>query len=150
MRIAGQADAVQLVDLIYEMRALSTYADGHAPLNTDRIATTLVHVLSNPTTQCCLVDAESDDRLNGILYGYVEQTLFGDELWFHEQVFYIREEYRSFPLMRRYVKALQDWCGEHGVCRIQCGNGFTQDPRIGGLYKRLGFAPVNTVYAKRV
>ncbi len=150
VRTAVQADAVQLVDVIYEMQTLSTYARGHAVLNPDRIVKTLTYVLSNPDTQCVLVDSDSDGRMTGLLYGYTEQVLFGDELWFHEQVFYIRQEYRTYPLMRSYFTALQEWCSHRGVCRIQCGNGFTRDPRIDVLYKRLGYTPVNTVYAKRM
>ncbi len=150
IRNAVQADAVQLVDMIYEMHRLSTYAEGHSVPNPDRIVKTLVHVLGNPESQCVLVNMDRDGRMTGLLYGYTEQVLFGDELWFHEQVFYIRHEYRTYPLMRSYVNALQDWCSHRGVCRIQCGNGFTRDPRIDVLYKRLGFSPVNTVYAKRI
>lgn len=150
VRIAQESDAVQLVDLMFEMHRISTYAEGHGHLNPDRVTTTLVRVLTTPATQCCLVAAADDGRLMGLLYGYIEDALFDQEKWFHEQVFYIREEYRSFILMRAYVNALQQWCKRRGVCRIQCGNGFTRDPRIDTLYKRLGFAPVSMTYAKRI
>lgn len=150
VRLINEADAVQIVDLMYEIHGRAVYVRGHSKLNPDRVGDVIVWSLRNPHSAPCFVNEAQDGRLTGMLYGTVENTLFGDEKWFHERVFYIREEYRSYRRMRAYMDALQEWAGQEGITRLEFGNAFQPDPRLSLLYKHMGFNIVNTVYARRV
>lgn len=153
IRLLQADDVTDLVDLIYDVYGAQEYSNGSPPLTVEGLQRTIIWSLHTPEAAPTFVhdaDPGTGDRLSGFLFGHVVDTLFGDEKWFREQVFYIRPLHRSMKLVQAYVDAVEDWCKEQGIPRVELGNGVSQDIRINRLYRRLGYYPVNQVYARRI
>lgn len=150
VRLIGEEDVPQVVDLIYEIRSQARYAAQAGPLNEYRMSNIVLRSITQPEEAPCFVHDVDGGRLGGLLFGFVVPTFFNDERWFEERAFYVRREYRSLAVARAYVRTLEEWCREQGIRCIELGNAFTMDPRMLQLYKRMGYEQVNTTHARRL
>lgn len=148
VRLLGPHDVKQAVDLLYEAGSHAAYGSG-LQLDGQIVSRAMTASISRPEYCPCFVH-EDGDILTGVLFGVVVDTWFKDERWFEEKLFYIRPKYRTYPLARAYVGALEEWCRENGIRCIEVSNASSRDPRLDRLYKRLGYSHVNTVHAKRL
>lgn len=153
IRMLQDRDVTDIVDLIYDVYEGAQYTEGSGPLAPQAVKATILEALNRPDYFPCFVHDAPDgsgDRLSGFLYGHVVTTLFDNERWFREQVFYVRPTHRSLQLATAFVTAVEEWCRENKIVRVELGNGVSQDLRINRLYRRLGYDPVNTTYARRL
>jgi len=150
IRLLQAGDVTDLVDMIYDVYGVQEYTHGSPGPTVEGLQRTIIWSLNTPEAAPTFVHDADSGGLSGFLFGHVCDTLFGDEKWFREQVFFIRPKHRSLPLAQAFVDAVEDWCKEQGIPRVELGNGVNQDARITRLYRRLGYYPVNTVYARRI
>lgn len=149
IRLLRDTDVLNIIDMIYEIYATPEYPKD-TPLTVDAVSNLVYRSITKPEVAPCFVHDDVDDKLGGLFFGTVEYAFFSDELWFTERTFYIRPKLRSFRLACDYIHAVEQWCKQHKIKRIELGNGLTRDPRIDVLYKKFGYQQVNVLHAKRI
>lgn len=148
IRMLTANDVSEVVAIIDEVSAATAYGDVTTRVQTDRIADMLQECIFTPDMFPCFV--YGDDHIRGLLYAAVYPNYYTGELWFECRVLYVRQEYRSMRVVRALMDTATEWCREQNVVWMEFGNAVSRDERIGMMFKRMGYAQVNTVYGRRL
>ena len=88
-----------------------------------------------------------DDKLVGVIAGFITNHIVSKEPLFQEVIWYISKEHRRYGI-RLYLE-LEKWCKDKGIKQIVMGNmGGDKDDTFKKLYKRLGYKLFEVQYIK--
>jgi GNAT superfamily N-acetyltransferase len=98
--------------------------------------------------------SEESSRKFGIIVGYIFNLVgphlhYRSTLFANLEMFWLDPAYRGGPFALRWFKANADMLKELGVKKVtvETKNGY-MDGRVGLIFKRLGYKPIETVWAR--
>ena len=150
MRIRGATaeDIGQLVEMGARMHAEGAYS--FLPYDAEKVRRLGASFLQNPETHCLLV-AEHDGALVGMLGGYVTDYYFCEEKLACDQFFFVDRPWRGSRAAVRLISAFREWAAARGareLCLATSLGGKIE--KIGHFYETLGLTCVDGVYKQRL
>jgi hypothetical protein len=137
LRFAEVADIPQLVELGREIHAQSRYVS--LPYGAKHTWGYLERVI--PSKQHCLIVAERDGELRGVLLASAKPYLFCAEVSAQIEVFYLQPTLRGTPVAVRMLAALRRWSENRDVAEIWMLDQWAANAeRNKPLFERLGMA----------
>lgn len=139
-------DISDLARLGMMMHAESDYKS--IPMNTDKGADYLVHVLCNPDKYKVTV-AEDSSGVFGMHIGLLQDYWFSDEVAGYDVLLYISPEKRGSLAGIRMIKAFEDWAFSKGAIEVRPGSTTGIAPEVvKELHERLGYSTVGYTFRK--
>lgn len=141
VRHAEPGDRFRVIRLLKEAQPGAVAASGVEFAFSAPHAEQLFFAHQGRPNACCLLLNECD----GLLMARTFDHPFGAGKWASETCWYIRPEARGTGAIRM-LRAYETWAREAG-CRV-IGMVSMANNDVGAIYRRLGFQPVETNYAK--
>jgi GNAT superfamily N-acetyltransferase len=116
IRFATAADIPELVQL--GVKVHSEMKQASLPFNADRLAGQLNACLNPVKQNYCVLAAESDGVIVGVIWGYIAQHYFSDAWVATEYMFYVRPEFRGTPIAVRLLHAYRKWAENRGASEV--------------------------------
>ena len=91
--------------------------------------------------------AESEEGVVGMLAGLVFPHYLTGIVTASETAWWVEPTARGTTTGRDLLRAFEAWAREHGATRLELGS---RDARLDRFYTRLGYAPVERVFAKEL
>lgn len=107
----------------------------------ERLADTIASVLGNPDG--VVLVSGSDATLTGMIAMLAYDHPFSGERTAFEIVWWVEPEARGDGI--RLLRAAEAWAREQGATAVQM---VAPNDRVGALYQRLGYAPVETSFQR--
>jgi GNAT superfamily N-acetyltransferase len=148
VRCANEEDVPALVELGFQMHQEGAYA--FLPFDREKVRRFILNALERPDSNCVLV-AEEEGLVIGMLGGYVSDYFFCDERLACDTAFFVQPGHRSGVAAAKLVRAFRDWAvtqGAREVC-LAISSG-TRTERVGRFYEHLGLRSVGGVYKQRL
>lgn len=140
IRKATGADAEQINRMGQRFVSESPYGD-LLTVSPVRLAETIAHVLGNPDG--VILVSSKGEVLTGMIALLAYDHPFSGERMAFEVVWWVQPEARGDGV--KLLKAAEEWAREHGIGKVQM---VAPNDRVGALYQRLGYAPVETSYQR--
>ena len=140
IRRATDADIERLMDM-GERFVRETEYRSLVTLKPERLAASIANVLAAPGGAVFV--SGSDATLTGMIAMLVYDHPFSGERTAFELVWWVEPEARGDGV--RLLRAAEDWAREQGATHMQM---VAPNERVGALYERLGYAPVETSYQR--
>lgn len=95
---------------------------------------------------------EHDGQIAGVLAGYVSALAPWTSMkCATEMLFYVRPEFRAGRSAVSLIRNFEKWGRAKGCGLVAVtANHMAGDERVGRLYQRLGYAPLETIHVKRI
>ena len=116
IRFAISADIPALVELGVKVHAETNQAS--LPFSASRLTGQLNACLNPVNQKYCLLVAESDGLIVGVIWGYIAQHYFSDAWVATDYMFYVRPEFRGTPLAVRLLYAFRKWAQNRGAAEV--------------------------------
>jgi GNAT superfamily N-acetyltransferase len=116
IRFATSADIPELVQLGLKVHAETTQAS--LPFSPDRLTGQLNACLTPVNQKYCILAAESDGAIVGVIWGYIAQHYFSEAWVATEYMFYVLPEFRGTPLAVRLLHAFRKWAENRGAAEV--------------------------------
>ena len=110
-------------------------------LRPERLAESIANVLASPSG--VVLVSGSDASLTGMIAMLVYDHPFSGERTAFELVWWVEPEARGDGV--RLLRAAEEWAREEGATKVQM---VAPNERVGALYERLGYEPVETSYQR--
>lgn len=140
IREAVADDMGRLLEMGQRFVAESEYAS-FISINTESLARTITNLSESPDGTVLV--AEADDVPKGMIAMIVYDHPYSGERTAFELVWWMEPESRGNGL--RLLRAAEDWARERGATSMQM---VAPNERIGALYRRLGYQPVETSFQR--
>jgi GNAT superfamily N-acetyltransferase len=143
IRPATARDLPELLALGRRFHAESVYHS--LPFDEPRVARRIGDYLESSVR--CLFVATHEDRLVGMLGGFLDRYFFCDAKLAYDAFFYIVPPHRDGRLAAALVERLRAWAeaaGAHELC-FGVSSGIN-DQRVGRYYEHLGFQRAGALY----
>jgi GNAT superfamily N-acetyltransferase len=140
IRKALGTDAEQLNRMGQRFVADTPYGD-LLTISPVRLAETIGHLLGNPDG--VVLVSEKGRVLTGMIGLLAYNHPFSGERTAFEVVWWVQPEARGDGV--RLLKAAEEWAREQGIQKVQM---VAPNERVGALYQRLGYVPVETSYQR--
>jgi len=148
IRAATAADVEPLVEIGARMHAEGAYR--FLPYDAEKLRRLGAHFLEHPDTHCLLV-AEHDGVLVGMLGGYLTDYYFCEEKLACDQFFFVDRSWRGSRAAVRLVGAFRDWAAARGARELCLATSLGGNiEKIGRFYEGLGLTCVGGVYKQRL
>lgn len=118
-----------------------TAYNGRVVVDPERVAETVVNVVRSPDG--IVLVSGSDASISGMIAVIVYPHPFSGERIATELVWWVDPEARGDGI--RLLRAAEAWAREVGAVRMQM---VAPDERVGALYRRMGYEPVETSYQR--
>jgi GNAT superfamily N-acetyltransferase len=142
IRPATSEDTARVVEMAQRFVAETEYSDVIA-LQPDRVAATVERLIANPDATVLL--SGSDATITGMIAMLAYDHPFSGERTAFEVVWWVEPEARGDGL--RLLRAAEEWARGRGATAVQM---VAPSQRVGELYIRLGYAPVETSFQRRL
>jgi GNAT superfamily N-acetyltransferase len=93
--------------------------------------------------------AEINDKVVGVAGGSITMHHWGNELWGHEDFWFVKKEHRGSKAGIMLFNKLMEWFKNNNAKRIQMTH-YTWNPGIKDFYKKQGFKPFEVCYVYKV
>lgn len=140
IRRATVNDSERLMEMGMRFVAQTTYS-GFIAAKPERLIDTIGSVLMNPDG--VILVSGSDASLTGMIAMLAYDHPFSGERTAFEVVWWVEPEARGDGV--RLLRAAEDWAKEQGAGKVQM---VAPDDRVGTLYRRMGYVPVETSYQR--
>jgi GNAT superfamily N-acetyltransferase len=140
IRRATADDAGRLVEMGQRFVAETEYS-GLISAKPECLAQTVASVLENPNG--VVLVSGSDASVTGMIAMLAYNHPFSGERTAFEVVWWVEPESRGDGV--RLLRAAEDWAKEQGATAVQM---VAPNERVGALYARLGYAPVETSFQR--
>jgi GNAT superfamily N-acetyltransferase len=140
IRRATADDAGRLVEMGQRFVAETEYS-GLIAARPECLAQTVASVLENPNG--VVLVSGSDASVTGMIAMLAYNHPFSGERTAFEVVWWVEPEARGDGV--RLLRAAEDWAKEQGATAVQM---VAPNDRVGALYQRLGYAPVETSFQR--
>lgn len=126
----------------------SSYA--FIPVNVEKL-NSLFDAVHEPDSSIFLQVSEENGKLNGMIYGYLAEYFFSDEVGGYDLFFYVAPEKRGSTIAVRLWRAFRDWCIARG-CLEMCHGVSTEidGARAGKFMMGMGMRDVGGLYKMRL
>lgn len=139
-------DVFKVAELAEMMHAEGRYKD--FKFDKKRFVNGLLNMLKNMTL-VGFVD-EKNERVIGVVIGYVDEYLFCKENILHDYGMYVLPQYRKTKSAAKLLKSFIQAGKDIGVKEVCAANTNMTDPdALDSLYKKVGFEKVGSVYKVR-
>lgn len=139
IRRATVEDTPRLLEMGQRFAMETEYRDLIA-INQERLSSFIETTLANP--ESCVLVSGSDD-LTGMIALLTYDHPFSGERTAFEVVWWVDPEARGDGV--RLLRGAETWARERGIRKMQM---VAPNERVGALYRRLGYAPVETSYQR--
>lgn len=149
IRVATPDDTVAVLDLAERFLSLTPFGK-LIPVNRDRLETLLAGVFAQGAVY--LAEFSEADYPHAVtVVGFIAIVLLEHPMsavpYVEELAWWVEPVYRSGTLGPRLLAQAENWAVANGARMIKMGA--PQDaPEVGRFYERLGYAPIETAYAK--
>lgn len=140
IRRATVEDTPRLLEMGQRFVAETDYRD-LVVIDPKRLASTITGVLNSPDGVAFV--SGTDATLTGMIALIAYDHLYSGERTAFEMVWWVDPEARGDGL--RLLRAAEGWAREQGIRKMQM---VAPNERVGALYRRLGYAPVETSYQR--
>lgn len=140
IRAATTDDAARLHEMGQRFVAETAYRDIIA-VDPERLAATIAHLLDNPNGAVLVSD--EGGALTGMIAVLAYDHPFSGERTAFEVVWWVEPEARGAGV--RLLKAAERWARDQGIRKMQM---VAPNPRVGALYERLGYSPVEMSFQR--
>lgn len=90
--------------------------------------------------------AETNNRIVGMLAGYLRPYEYGDAILAHDRLVYVRPGYRGSSAFIRLVRRYVSWAREMGAEQVFLSQSTAvASHRVHGFYRRLGFEYLGSI-----
>lgn len=145
---ATEDDIPALLALGAAMHTETAFAD--IPLQLDRFETFLRDALADRARRQIFVH-KSGGVLEAALIARASPYIFSDALLVSDELFYVFPAFRSYPLARRMIRAMEVWASSLGAAEVCLAvSTGTQIDRVDALYAKFRYRRVGGVYKKRL
>ncbi len=141
IRRATADDTGRLIEMGQRFVRETTY-NGIIAIDPERMARVIAGILANPDGVLLVSGA---DKLTGMIGMVVYDHPFSGERTAFEIVWWVEPEARGDGV--RLLRAAEDWATERGAVVMQM---VAPTDRVAHLYIRLGYAPVETSFQRRL
>jgi GNAT superfamily N-acetyltransferase len=114
---------------------------GIISVNPDRLSASVKAVADNPDG--VILVSGSDATITGMIAMLAYDHPFSGERMAFEVVWWVEPEARGDGV--RLLRAAEDWAIEQGIGKMQM---VAPNERVGALYERMGYLPVETSYQR--
>jgi GNAT superfamily N-acetyltransferase len=114
---------------------------GIISVNPDRLSASVKAVADNPDG--VILVSGSDATITGMIAMLAYDHPFSGERMAFEVVWWVEPEARGDGV--RLLRAAEDWAMEQGIGKMQM---VAPNERVGALYERMGYLPVETSYQR--
>ena len=130
-----------------KMHATGKY--GFLPYDREKLAA-LAQRLHGSADGILIVAAE-DNRLIGMIVGYVEEYYFCRQKLARDLLVWVEESERGGKAGTILINAFEEWAKSRGAVEIcLCDTNGGDSERIGKLYRHIGYERVGGIYKRRV
>lgn len=140
IRTALPEDLPRLVEMGTRFVAETPYRD-LVRVNPQRLVDTIVNVMSSEDGTVFV--SGSDATVTGMIALVIYEHPYSGERTASELAWWVEPESRGDGV--RLLRAAEEWGRERGATRMQM---IAPNERVGGLYSRLGYAPIETTYQR--
>ena len=140
IRRATEEDTGRLVEMGRRFVAETAYRDLIA-VQPEKLAGVITTMLANP--EAVVLVSGLDATLTGMIALLVYDHPYSGERMAFEAVWWVEPEARGDGV--RLLRAAEQWARERGAIAMQM---VAPNERVGNLYARLGYAPVETSYQR--
>lgn len=140
IRKAEPSDMERILEMGQRFVSETSYGE-HIKLNPEHLSGTVVGVATNPMG--VILVSERDALVNGMIALVVSNHPYSGLPTAFELVWWVDPESRGTG--RELLSAAEGWAREHGAKAIQM---VAPNSRIGALYERLGYRPIETSYQR--
>ena len=140
IRRATTDDVPRLIEMGQRFTQETEYR-GLVEVNPEKLADTLNAMLTSPVNAVFVSSAGG--ALTGLLLAVVYENPFSGDLTGSELAWWVEPEARGDGL--RLLKAAEAWAIDAGATRMQM---VAPNERVGALYKRLGYTPLETAFQR--
>lgn len=152
IRLGTLDDADEAVELIKESYLAYHLDNGYIPCELPFAYRTYYMHVNHPNMAAILyypTDEHTKERLPaGLMMVYATQHIFSKAKIAKDTIWWISPEVRSYKGMKEMIQYYESWAKEQNCDYI--GLAHMQDVRVGKLYERFGYKPVETTYMKPV
>lgn len=146
--IVREANLDDVFDLLVLLREFSREAPDQHKWDKDKTEATLLAAIQSPN-YCVFVIEGEDGTLHGTLLGTLTEPFLSRKRTAVELAWFVSKEFRGRPASLKLVSAYEDWAKRNGAGAVVMAD-LTGLTDLGRLYKRLGYAPVESSYYKDI
>ena len=140
VRKALISDMDRVIEMALRFVAETPYGE-YITIRPDRLALTVSSLMANP--DAAILVSENGSRLTGMIGMMAYDHPYSGERTAFEVVWWVDPESRGDGV--RLLRAAEEWAREHGAIKAQM---VAPNERVGALYARLGYTPVETSYQR--
>jgi len=140
IRRAAPDDLERLVEMGIRFASETKYRD-LVHVSPEKLSQTLVEISTSPTGVVFV--SESDGRVTGMIAMLIFEHPYSGTTTASEALWWVDPEHRGVGL--RLLRTAERWAQENDAKIMQM---VAPDERIGSLYERLGYRPVETSYQR--
>lgn len=138
IRSARLIDWPQVMKLAQAMHAESRFSKFQ--LKEEKLRKVFEGQLNNPRVACCLLAENDDEKVVGMLVGYVVELFFTNALIAQDRVFFVLPEFRGSSAAVRLLTAFRKWAENRGVKELNINMSVAIDmPRFERFMLHMGF-----------
>ena len=146
IRLANEQDAERILELAFQMHAESARYSRYA-IHDEQLEH-LISVLIEQAQGCLLV-AEVDGQIVGMLWGYMDVQFFSQVRIAKDFLLYIEPKRRKGRAAFQLVKRFEAWAFEAGAAEVNMGVSADIDNETAvKFYERLGYTPTGLILTK--
>jgi GNAT superfamily N-acetyltransferase len=139
IRRAEPEDMERIVEMGQRFVAETEYSERIA-VRPERLLDTVINVATNPDG---VIFVSGKDAVTGMIAMLAYDHPFSGERTAFEVVWWVDPEARGDGI--RLLRAAESWAKEQGATKMQM---VAPNQRVGALYERLGYAPIETSYQR--
>lgn len=140
IRKAVADDMARLVEMGQRFAAETEYA-AFISIDADRLAQTIANVTASPDG--AVLVSEAGDKAKGMIAMIVYDHPYSGQRTAFELVWWVDPEARGDGV--RLLRAAEEWARDQGATAMQM---VAPNERVGALYRRLGYEPVETSFQR--
>lgn len=140
IRQATHADVPELTRMGQRFVEETEYSEVIA-IDPERLSLSVIHILDNPDGT--ILVSGSDATPTGMIAMLAYEHPFSGERTAFEVVWWVSPEARGDGV--KLLKAAEEWARKQGIRKMQM---VAPNDRVGQLYSRLGYVPVETSYQR--
>ena len=148
VRAATADDAEAILEMGARMHEEGAYA--FLPFERDKVRALIAEYLGNPQ-ECCLLVADEDGVLVGMVAGFLSDYFFCNETIASDNLLYVDREHRGRPAAARLLRSFRKWAVARGARELCLGiSTSVETERTGEFYRRMGLTRIGAIYKQRL
>ena len=147
VRLATPQDFEPMIEMGARMHAAGKYA--FLPYDKAKLLALAKGLHDSPNG--ILIVAAEDNRLIGMIVGFVEEFYFCRQKLARDLLVWVEESERGSKAGTYLISAFEEWAKSRGAVETcLCDTNGGDSERIGALYRRIGYERVGGIYKRRI